>query len=57
MGVVFALFTLGYMLGVWTACLVFKQPQRKYEEAVPAALPSRPVIVLRDASRLGMGRP
>jgi hypothetical protein len=33
MGVVFALFTVGYLLGVWTAGLVFRQPQRAYEDA------------------------
>jgi hypothetical protein len=33
LGIVFALFTLGYVLGVWTACLVFKSPQRPHEEA------------------------
>jgi len=32
MSFVFALFTLGYILGVWTACLVFRQPQREYED-------------------------
>jgi hypothetical protein len=32
LGIVFALFTLGYVLGVWTACLVFKSPQRHYED-------------------------
>jgi hypothetical protein len=32
-GVVFVLFTLGYVLGVWTACMVFKAPQRAYEDA------------------------
>jgi hypothetical protein len=31
-GVVFALFTVGYILGVWTAGLVFKHPQRAYED-------------------------
>jgi hypothetical protein len=30
---VFALFTVGYILGVWTACLVFRQPQRAFEES------------------------
>jgi hypothetical protein len=30
--VVFALFTVGYVLGVWTACLVLRQPQREYED-------------------------
>jgi hypothetical protein len=33
LGVVFALFTVGYVLGVWTAGLVFRQPQRAYEGA------------------------
>jgi hypothetical protein len=32
-GVVFALFTVGYVLGVWTACLVLKSSQRRYEDA------------------------
>jgi len=35
MSLVFALFTIGYILGVWTACLVFRQPQRVYEEGGP----------------------
>jgi hypothetical protein len=30
---VFALFTVGYVLGVWTAGIVFRQPQRAYEDA------------------------
>ncbi len=29
---VFALFITGYILGIWTACLVFQQPQKGYEE-------------------------
>ena len=32
MSLVFALFTIGYILGVWTACLVLRQSQRTYEE-------------------------
>ena len=32
---VFALFTVGYILGVWTACAVLRQPQRAYEEGAP----------------------
>jgi hypothetical protein len=31
-GIVFALFTIGYVLGVWTAALVFRQPQRAHED-------------------------
>jgi hypothetical protein len=30
--VVFAVFTIGYILGVWTACLILRQPQREYED-------------------------
>jgi len=71
-GLVFALFTVGYILGVWTACLVFRQPQRAYEEgaqwratdgaqwraadAVNASLSSARVIVLAGPSRLGETR-
>jgi hypothetical protein len=45
-GVVFALFTSGYIIGVWTACLVFKQPQRAYEESLPVSLGiARPIVV------------
>lgn len=50
MGLVFALFTVGYMLGVWSACLVLKQPQGQYEDAVPVRVSTAPVIVLRGAS-------
>ena len=35
MSLVFALFTAGYILGVWTACVIFKQPQRAYEDGLP----------------------
>ena len=41
----FALFTLGYVVGVWTACVVFRQPQRAYEKAAD----STPVIVRMSA--------
>lgn len=37
-GIVFAVFTSGYILGVWTACLVLRQPQRMYEDGVTASL-------------------
>jgi hypothetical protein len=56
-GLVFALFAVGYILGVWTACLVFRQPQRAFEDGVPAALSSPGVIVLGDGSRLVGRRP
>jgi ABC-type sulfate transport system permease component len=35
LGVVLALFTVGYILGVWTSAMVFQQRQRAYEDAVP----------------------
>ena len=50
-GLVFALFTVGYILGVWTACLVLKQPQGQYEDAVSVGVSAIPVIVLRGASQ------
>jgi hypothetical protein len=56
-GVAFAVFTVGYILGVWTACLVFRQPQRAYEDGVPAALSITPLIVRRDPSRRAGRRP
>jgi hypothetical protein len=39
LGLVFALFTVGYMLGVWTSALVFRQRQPAYEDAYPGARP------------------
>jgi hypothetical protein len=54
-GVVFALFTVGYILGVWTTCLVFRQPRRADDEAVPALTTTR-VITLGRASRLSESR-
>ena len=52
-GLVLALFTLGYILGVWTALLVLKQPQSSYEDPVHAIPSSAP---LRDAQRVHSGR-
>ncbi|HXD81902.1 MAG TPA: hypothetical protein VNU27_10050 [Candidatus Acidoferrum sp.] len=49
-GVVFALFALGYVFGVWTALLVTKQPQKAYEDDAVVSMVDVPVIVLhRDA--------
>jgi hypothetical protein len=41
LGIVFALFTLGYILGVWTGAMVFQQRQHTYEDAVPIQLRSQ----------------
>ena len=46
-GVVLALFTSGYIIGVWTACLVLRQPQRSYEEGIPLPLATARAIVVR----------
>jgi len=42
LGLVLALFTLGYILGVWTAFFVLRQPQAAYEAALPAHLRNEP---------------
>ncbi|GAC1510145.1 MAG: hypothetical protein NVS1B3_12670 [Candidatus Dormibacteraceae bacterium] len=36
-GLVVALITIGYFLGVWTGGLVFRQRQGSYEDAIPTA--------------------
>jgi hypothetical protein len=46
-GVVLAVFTSGYILGVWAACLVLKKPQRVYEDGVPAPLAGARAIAAR----------
>ena len=46
-GVVLAVFTSGYILGVWTACLVLKQPQRAYEDGVLVSLAGARAIAVR----------
>jgi len=56
MGLVFALFTVGYILGVWTAFMVLRQPQGQFEDAVLARASAAPVIVLGGPSRVPAGR-
>lgn len=46
-GVVLAVFTSGYILGMWAACLVLKQPQRAYEDGVPAPTAGARAIAAR----------
>ena len=31
-GLMFALFVVGYLLGVWAACVVLRQGQKEYED-------------------------
>ncbi|HKB34691.1 MAG TPA: hypothetical protein VKF16_12590 [Candidatus Dormibacteraeota bacterium] len=45
-GVVFALFTLGYIFGVWTALLVTKEQQRAYEDGSSVSVSDLHVIAL-----------
>jgi hypothetical protein len=49
--VVFALVTVGYFVGVWTACLVFREPQRAYEDGVSTAPWRTRRLALGDMSR------
>jgi hypothetical protein len=51
---VFALFAVGYILGVWTAFMVLRQPQGAYEDALPANHAAVPVILVceGDAQRV-----
>jgi hypothetical protein len=35
-GALFALFVAGYLLGVWTACLVLRKSQGAYEDGSPS---------------------
>src|SRR2546422_11641004 len=51
MGLVFALFTIGYILGVWTACLVLRQPQRQHEEGDSEAVSGTRGVLIGRAAR------
>jgi hypothetical protein len=55
LGLVFAVVIAGYIVGVWTGAMVFRQRQRAYEDAVPATVSSTPVIVI-SAPSLRAGR-
>jgi hypothetical protein len=46
LGLVFALVIAGYIVGVWTGAVVFRQRQRAYEDAARATVSSVPVIVI-----------
>jgi hypothetical protein len=48
-GIVVALFTSGYILGVWTACLVLKQPQQAYEDGALVSLAVARATLVRAA--------
>jgi hypothetical protein len=48
-GIVVALFTCGYIIGVWTACLVLKQPQQAYEDGALVSLAAARATLVRAA--------
>ena len=50
LGLVSAVVAAGYIVGVWTGALVFRQRQRAYEDAVPTTISSPPVTVTRSLS-------
>jgi hypothetical protein len=47
LGLVFALVMTGYIVGVWTGAVVFRQRQRAYENAESATTLGPSVIVIR----------
>jgi hypothetical protein len=46
-GLVLAIFTSGYILGVWAACLVLRQPQKSYEDGSVVRMARTSSIVTR----------
>ena len=48
-GVVLVLFTAGYSIGVWTACVVLRKPQRAYEEGAAVSLAAARAVGVRAA--------
>ncbi|HEV3102519.1 MAG TPA: hypothetical protein VG426_09275 [Candidatus Dormibacteraeota bacterium] len=53
----FAVFTSGYILGVWTACRVLGQDQPAYENGVPTGFSFAALEAVRQSSRTTAGRP
>ena len=49
LGFVFGLLTIGYVAGVWTACLVFRESQSVYEDGAAAPRPSPAYAQIADA--------
>jgi hypothetical protein len=56
-GLLFAVFTTGYILGVWTACRVLDQDQRAYEDGVQTAFSVAPLLVVGEVARMAARRP
>ena len=49
-GFAFASFAAGYILGVWTACLVLRQSQGAFEAGLPVGRSSARVVELANSS-------
>jgi hypothetical protein len=56
-GLLLAVFTSGYILGVWTACRVLGQGQQAYEDGVPTGFSIAPLMVVGESSRIATRRP
>jgi hypothetical protein len=50
-GLLFAVFTSGYILGAWTACRVLSQGQPAYEDGVPTGFSLAALMVVSESSR------
>jgi hypothetical protein len=55
LGFIFGLLTIGYVAGVWTACVVFRESQSTYEDGAPA-LRASPVYARIDEGIGGVER-
>lgn len=56
-GLLFAVFTSGYILGVWTACRVLGQDRRAYEDGMPTDFSLGTLKAVRESSRPTERRP
>ena len=52
-----AVFTSGYILGVWTACRVLSQGQPAYEAGEPTGFSPAALMVVSESSHTTAGRP
>ena len=46
-----AIFIAGYFVGVWTACVVLRQPQRAYEDGLSRSVPARSIPAIPDLAQ------
>jgi len=55
-GLLFALFSLGYIVGVWTAMLVLQRHQQGDDDVLTAPRSGAVVVVLKDHATAGVRR-